>query len=252
MLCYHVVIIFVISSVIRMPYGVCLMVRVVGLGSNNPELKSHLVVQLIPGGVDSACHPSEVGKMSASMLVYCGDPSRIVSNSQGDCFGSTKALHRVWSQWMDGECLAVEGPFTKTLNVNGQEFHLKLVDTAGQDEYSMFPQSYSMDIHGYILVYSVTSNKSFEVVQVIHEKLLDMVGNVQVPIVLVGNKKDLPMERVISHEKGKCLASSWNAAFMESTAKEHQTVVEVFKRMILEIDRADGSMPKEKSSCKLM
>uniref|UniRef100_A0A8C4NHV2 Ras homolog, mTORC1 binding n=1 Tax=Eptatretus burgeri TaxID=7764 RepID=A0A8C4NHV2_EPTBU len=233
MLCYHVVIIFVISSVIRMPYGVCLMVRVVGLGSNNPELKSHLVVQLIPGGVDSACHPSEVGKMSASMLVYCGDPSRIVSNSQGDCFGSTKALHRVWSQWMDGECLAVEGPFTKTLNVNGQEFHLKLVDTAGQDEYSMFPQSYSMDIHGYILVYSVTSNK-------------------RVPIVLVGNKKDLPMERVISHEKGKCLASSWNAAFMESTAKEHQTVVEVFKRMILEIDRADGSMPKEKSSCKLM
>ena len=24
-----------------------------------------------PGGVDSACHPSEVGKMSASLLVSC-------------------------------------------------------------------------------------------------------------------------------------------------------------------------------------
>ena len=30
-----------------------------------------MAVELIPGGVDSACHPSEVGKMSASMLVYC-------------------------------------------------------------------------------------------------------------------------------------------------------------------------------------
>ena len=36
-----------------------------------PEFKSHSAVELIPGGVDSACHPSEVGKMSASMLVSC-------------------------------------------------------------------------------------------------------------------------------------------------------------------------------------
>ena len=51
--------------------GVGLMVRVVGFGSEGPEFKSRSVVELIPGGVDSACHPSKVGKMSASMLVYC-------------------------------------------------------------------------------------------------------------------------------------------------------------------------------------
>ena len=60
--------------------GVGFMVRVVGLGSQDPEFKSHLDVELIPGGVDSACHPSEIGKMSASLLMSChsGDPSRIV------------------------------------------------------------------------------------------------------------------------------------------------------------------------------
>ena len=50
------------------------MVRVVDLGSQesqSPEFESHLAVKLIPGGVDSACHPSEVGKMSASLLVSC-------------------------------------------------------------------------------------------------------------------------------------------------------------------------------------
>ena len=49
--------------------GVGLMVRVVGLRSKDPEFKSCLAVELIPGGADSACHPFEVGKMSASLLV---------------------------------------------------------------------------------------------------------------------------------------------------------------------------------------
>ena len=47
------------------------MVWVAGLGSDGPEFKSCSAVELIPGGVNSACHPSEVGKMSASVLVSC-------------------------------------------------------------------------------------------------------------------------------------------------------------------------------------
>jgi Ras family protein len=69
--------------------------------------------------------------------------------------------------------------FTKSTRVSGQEYELKLVDTAGQDEYSIFPPQYLMDIHGYVLVYSITSLKSFEVVQIIYDKLLDMTGKVQ-------------------------------------------------------------------------
>ncbi|KAM9308193.1 GTP-binding protein Rheb [Gastrophryne carolinensis] len=93
---------------------------------------------------------------------------------------------------------------------------------------------------------------SFEVIKVIHEKLLDMVGKVQVPIMLVGNKKDLHMERVISYEEGKALAESWNAAFLESSAKENQTAVEVFKRIILEAEKIDGGCTQGKSSCSVM
>ena len=51
--------------------GIGVMVRVAGFGSLGPEFKSHSAVELIPGGVNLACHPSEVGKMSANMLVYC-------------------------------------------------------------------------------------------------------------------------------------------------------------------------------------
>ena len=85
--------------------GVGIMVRVSGSGSSGPEFKSCYAIKLIPCGVDSAGHPSEVGKneyQPAGILCRSGDPSRIVPNSPRNCLGSTDALHRVWSQWMDG------------------------------------------------------------------------------------------------------------------------------------------------------
>lgn len=69
--------------------------------------------------------------------------------------------------------------FTKVTRINSTEYEIKLVDTAGQDEYSIFPTQYSMDFHGYVLVYSITSQKSFEVIQIIYEKLLDVMGKTQ-------------------------------------------------------------------------
>ena len=52
-----------------------------------------------------------------------------------------------------------------------------LVDTAGQDEYTMFPTEYSVEVDGYVLVYSIDSPKSFEVCQIIHEKLVGLMGS---------------------------------------------------------------------------
>ncbi|KAB5583930.1 hypothetical protein PHYPO_G00101470 [Pangasianodon hypophthalmus] len=159
---------------------------------------------------------------------------------------SSLTIQFVEGQFVDAYDPTIENTFNKMVSMNGQDFNLQL------DEYSIFPQSHSMDIHGYVLVYSVTSMKSFEVVQVLHDKLLDMVGKIQVPTVLVGNKKDLHMERVIKPEEGKKLADSWGAAFMESSAKENQTAVEVFKRIILEMEKADGNAPSEEKKCCVM
>ncbi|XP_041824024.1 GTP-binding protein Rheb-like isoform X2 [Melanotaenia boesemani] len=149
---------------------------------------------------------------------------------------SSLTIQFVEGQFVDSYDPTIENTFTKMMIVNGQEYNLQLVDTAGQDEYSIFPQSYTIDVDGYILIYSVTSYKSFEVVRVIHEKLLDMVGNVQ----------------VISSEEGKALAESWNAAFLESSAKENQTAVEVFRRMILEVEKMEAGQPQGRTACSMM
>uniref|UniRef100_A0A3Q3XSG7 GTP-binding protein Rheb n=1 Tax=Mola mola TaxID=94237 RepID=A0A3Q3XSG7_MOLML len=149
---------------------------------------------------------------------------------------SSLTIQFVEGQFVDSYDPTIENTFNKLVTVNCQDFNLQLVDTAGQDEYSIFHQSHSMDIHGYVLVYSVTSLKSFEVVKALHDKLLDMVGKIQ----------------VINPEEGKKLADSWGAAFIESSAKENETAVEVFKRIILEMEKADGNVPSEEKKCAVM
>lgn len=77
---------------------------------------------------------------------------------------------------LNNNCPPPFAAFTKITRVNSTDYEVKLVDTAGQDVYSIFPAQYSMDFHGYVLVYSITSQESFEVVQIIYDKLMDVMG----------------------------------------------------------------------------
>lgn len=54
-----------------------------------------------------------------------------------------------------------------------------------------------------------------------------------VPIVVVGNKTDLHMERMISTEEGKRLAESWKAAFIEASAKQNEVINQVLHEGLL-------------------
>jgi len=164
---------------------------------------------------------------------------------------SSLTIQFVENQFVDSYDPTIENTFQKQLKHNGQVYDLMIVDTAGQDEYSIFPQSYCMDIHAYIFVYSINNAKSYEVIKVIHDKLMDLVGQVQVPMVLVGNKSDLSaIERVIDEAEGRKTASSWNATFVEASAKLPESAKDVFTAAIAEIEKAEGVTQKD-SSCNL-
>ncbi|KAI0211774.1 GTP-binding protein Rheb-like protein [Lamellibrachia satsuma] len=163
---------------------------------------------------------------------------------------SSITIQFVDNQFVDSYDPTIENTFTKTVKLRGQEYQLKLIDTAGQDEYSIVPNSYAMNIDGYVLVYSVTSRKSFEVVKVIYDKILDLTGKNQLPLVLVGNKTDLRMEREISFEDGKRLSGQWKSMFLETSAKENQKVADIFHSIVYETEKAEGNI-KEPSSCVL-
>lgn len=164
---------------------------------------------------------------------------------------SSLTIQFVENQFVDSYDPTIENTFSKTVKISGQEYSLQLVDTAGQDEYSILPQSYFMNIDGYILVYSVNSQKSFDVIQFVYDKLLDMKGNIgSIPVVLVGNKCDLAMEREVSTDAGKRIADKWKVRFLEASAKEYQSVAKVFEEIVATIEKASGNVP-EKNGCVL-
>ena len=86
----------------------------------------------------------------------------------------------------------------KSITVRGQQYALELMDTAGQDEHDVLSSNFALRVHGYVLVYSITSESSFEMVKTIYDKILDKTGTNWVPAVLVGNKCDLQGQRCVS------------------------------------------------------
>ncbi|XP_040474846.1 GTPase RhebL1 [Falco naumanni] len=164
--------------------------------------------------------------------------------------GKTSLAH----QFVEGkfvECYepTVESTYNKMVVVGKDEFQLQLVDTAGQDEYTILPHSFVISIHGYVL-YSVTSLRSFQVVKTLHNKLYESRGKTHMPVVLVGNKADLSLQsREVKTDEGKKLAGSWGAIFLESSAKENQVTQAIFTKIIEEIDRVDNSYGRSTGCC---
>uniref|UniRef100_A0A7M4FH10 small monomeric GTPase n=1 Tax=Crocodylus porosus TaxID=8502 RepID=A0A7M4FH10_CROPO len=76
---------------------------------------------------------------------------------------------------------------------------------------------------GFILVYSICDRASFNI---LHPKVQfikatkEATSQEKVPIVIVGNKRDLHHQRVVSSEEGRLLALSVDCGFYEVSAAE--------------------------------
>ncbi|KAG6817453.1 hypothetical protein H0H87_008621 [Tephrocybe sp. NHM501043] len=143
----------------------------------------------------------------------------------------------------------IETVFPKTVAYNGTNFDCEIIDTAGQDEYSLLGSKHAIGIHGYVLVYSVASRKSFEMIQVIYDKIIDFCGVMDIPCVIVGAKMDLQNSRQVPQDEGQRLAEANKAAWIETSAKKNTNVDRVFELCLAEIEkRAPGSTPPARES----
>jgi len=101
----------------------------------------------------------------------------------------------------------IENTFSKGVVYRGVEYDCDIIDTAGQvrhvilytetqliftqDEYSILSSKHAIGIHGYVLVYSVASRRSFDMIQIVYDKIADFCGKNDIPCVIVGSKSDL-------------------------------------------------------------
>ncbi|XP_076235625.1 RAS oncogene family member Rab3 isoform X2 [Calliopsis andreniformis] len=119
----------------------------------------------------------------------------------------------------------------KTVHRGAKRVKLQIWDTAGQERYRTITTAYYRGAMGFILVYDITNEESFNAVQDWVTQIKNY-SNDNSQVILVGNKCDMKDERVISTERGKALADQLGVPFFETSAKENINIKTVFEVLV--------------------
>jgi hypothetical protein len=84
---------------------------------------------------------------------------------------SSLIVQFVKNQFIEPYYPTIEQAYYKQVRFKGVDYDVSIIDTAGQDEYSLLSPKYAVGIHGYVLVYSVNNRHSFDMVRIVYEKL---------------------------------------------------------------------------------
>ena len=122
---------------------------------------------------------------------------------------------------------------SKNVQIDNQDIHLLLYDTAGQEKFRSLIPMYTRDANIILLVYDITSKDSFTHIP---EWIKDLT-NIKIEEVifaLVGNKNDLDENRAVTIEEGQKFAQEHDFIFQETSAKTGDGFSELFYKSIFE------------------
>lgn len=152
----------------------------------------------------------------------------------------------------------IEDSYRKFIEIEGRAYMLEILDTAGTDQFRSMRDLYMKNGHGFVVCYAINDLYSFDdahniVDDVYRVKKSENVSEDEVPIIIVGNKKDLPTDkRRITTENGKRFAEARKALFAETSAKENDGVSEAFERLTVWIGQLNPIKEKRKRKCQIL
>ncbi|XP_062503253.1 ras-related protein Rab-13-like [Corticium candelabrum] len=131
----------------------------------------------------------------------------------------------------------------KTVDVGDKRVRMQIWDTAGQERFETLTTQYYRKAQGILLVYDVTSGRSFKNVR---RWLASIEENASQNIkrLIVGNKSDMLVGREVTVKQGKQLASEYKLPFMEVSALKNTNVSEAFGALAgLVVNQQSGTEP---------
>jgi len=120
---------------------------------------------------------------------------------------------------------------TKILEVGGKTVRLQIWDSAGQENYRSITRAYYRNTICTLLVYDVSSRKSFEDVKVWFDEAKTY-GNENMYFVLLGNKCELESNREVAASEGERLARENGMLFFETSAIQKINIDKAFSAVI--------------------
>uniref|UniRef100_A0AAZ3PEB6 Ras-related protein Rab-3 n=1 Tax=Oncorhynchus tshawytscha TaxID=74940 RepID=A0AAZ3PEB6_ONCTS len=119
----------------------------------------------------------------------------------------------------------------KTVFRNEKRIKLQIWDTAGQERYRTITTAYYRGAMGFLLMYDITNQDSFNAVQDWATQIKTYSWD-NAQVILVGNKCELEDDRLVPTEEGQRLAKDLGYQFFEASAKDNINVKQVFERLV--------------------
>jgi small GTP-binding protein len=145
--------------------------------------------------------------------------------------GKTSIIARHVTSFFDPFCMPSLGAniTSRDYVLGDKSLTLLIWDIASQEAYSKVRQQYYNGARALFLVYDVTRPETLSHVLFWFDDFKQIVQK-KVPIILVGNKIDLPA--VVDRRLGEGLAHEIGADFVETSAKTGQNVEQIFERVV--------------------
>eukprot|EP00316_Scyphosphaera_apsteinii_P017747 CAMPEP_0119322986 /NCGR_PEP_ID=MMETSP1333-20130426/59672_1 /TAXON_ID=418940 /ORGANISM="Scyphosphaera apsteinii, Strain RCC1455" /LENGTH=193 /DNA_ID=CAMNT_0007330337 /DNA_START=16 /DNA_END=597 /DNA_ORIENTATION=- len=149
---------------------------------------------------------------------------------------SSLTLQYIQNIFVDFYDPTIEDFYRKQVEIDGEVALLNVLDTAGQEAFAGMRDLWVRSGKCFLLVYSITSRRSFDYVAQFYTDLLRIkdAGVGDVPVMLLGNKSDLGGEREVTVEEAQRKAEELRCPFLEASAKLRLNVNEGFEMLVRE------------------
>ena len=148
--------------------------------------------------------------------------------------GKTSFMHRFFDNSFDENMLCSIGCENQKKNLklpNGNEINLILYDTAGNERFFGVSEGVLRRADGGFLMYDITQRYSFETVS----RWIDVIKEINIPAILIGNRCDLEYRREISKEEGEKLSEENGFHFYETSCKYNINIEEPIYDLVEQI-----------------
>ena len=122
---------------------------------------------------------------------------------------------------------------SKNVQIDNQDIHLLLYDTAGQEKFRSLIPMYTRDANIILLVYDISNRDSFTNLSQWLKDLTN-VNMEEIILCVVGNKIDLIDKRAVNTEEGKKFAEEHGFIFQEISAKTGDGFSDLFYKNLFE------------------
>ncbi|XP_043264623.1 ras-like protein A isoform X2 [Colletes latitarsis] len=181
---------------------------------------------------------------------------KVIMVGSGGVGKSALTLQFMYDEFVEDYEPTKADSYRKKVVLDGEEVQIDILDTAGQEDYAAIRDNYFRSGEGFLCVFSITEDDSFQATQEFREQILRVKNDENIPFLLVGNKSDLQEKRKVSLAEAQARSQQWGVPYVETSAKTKENVDKVFFDLMCAIaarkaqeNQGDGNERKKKRNC---